>query len=52
MRNKTIFFLLVLIGLFFTYLAVMEKGGIDMNIGYGFVALVAYVESYIALKKK
>lgn len=52
MRNKIIFFLLLLIGLFFTYKAIVEDGGVDINIGYGFVALIAYVTSYGVLKKK
>lgn len=52
MKNKMILLLLVVLGLFFTYKALISNGKLDIHIGYLFVALVAFVESYIVFKKK
>jgi len=51
-RKEIGFVLLILIGLFFTYKAIVETVGIDLAIGHSYVALVAFVYSYLVLKKK
>lgn len=52
MRNKVIFVLLVLVGLFFTYKGFISNGALVISVGYLFVALVAFIEGFIVLKRK
>jgi hypothetical protein len=43
MKNIIIIVLLILIGVFFVYKAIIETDGIDIILGYPFVVLIAYI---------
>jgi drug/metabolite transporter (DMT)-like permease len=52
MRNKIIFVLLILIGIYFVVRFFTVEGGLGLTIGNLFVATIAFFGAYIVMKKK